>query len=459
MTRTAKTIVGVLCILLIASLIWGFSATTARAQIANEMENTYQRDFYDLIACVENLSALTGKVQVASGLQQEVKYLSDIYWYSNMAAASLSELPLEHETLARTERFLNQMAGYVNSVSKKLLAGSELTEENKETLLKLNEQTVTLAKDLRALLNELNESGSGLTPSSSGQKQAQVSRDAGSAAGGFSQINETFLTYPTLVYDGPFSDHMDKRDAKGLTGEAADAKQALARAKSVADSIAPGEAAGLSYLDETSGNAAIPVYCFSAGQADGDMPAGGGPLHIDVSKTGGHIIMINDSRPVQNASISEDAAKEKAAAFLKQLGFEGMKPTYATTQGNSVVFAFAATKNDVMLYPDQVKVKVALDDGQIIGLDAADYYMSHVDRSLPAPKLSLEQAETKISGSLTVESRQTALIPTESGGEVLCYEFRGTYHQNTYLVYINAETGAEENILQVIDTPGGRFTM
>ena len=43
--------------------------------------------------------------------------------------------------------------------------------------------------------------------------------------------------------------------------------------------------------------------------------------------------------------------------------------------------------------------------------------------------------------------------------EVLCYEFKGTINDKTVLVYINAETGKEENIFILVDDINGMLTI
>ena len=51
-----------------------------------------------------------------------------------------------------------------------------------------------------------------------------------------------------------------------------------------------------------------------------------------------------------------------------------------------------------------------------------------------------------------------AIIPTEWKTEILCYEFKGKVDNTDFLVYINCDTGKEENILVIINTPNGILT-
>jgi len=113
----------------------------------------------------------------------------------------------------------------------------------------------------------------------------------------------------------------------------------------------------------------------------------------------------------------------------------------------------------VILYPDQIKVKVALDNGEIVGWDATPYYMAHHHRDLPSPRITPEQAKAKIPSPLEVLGVQLALIPLPGGIEKLAYEVHTKMDDIHYLNYIDALTGEEEKVLQIIDVPGGRLTM
>ena len=80
-------------------------------------------------------------------------------------------------------------------------------------------------------------------------------------------------------------------------------------------------------------------------------------------------------------------------------------------------------------------------------------------RSLPAAKITVSQARAIISPKIRVANTRLALIPMLSKREVLCYEFSGTYGSDSYIIYVNALNGTEENILKVINVQGGQLSM
>ena len=57
------------------------------------------------------------------------------------------------------------------------------------------------------------------------------------------------------------------------------------------------------------------------------------------------------------------------------------------------------------------------------------------------------------------KTSRLALIPLASGTEKLCWELKGTINGNDYLIYVNVETGVEEDILMIQHTNDGTLVM
>ena len=85
--------------------------------------------------------------------------------------------------------------------------------------------------------------------------------------------------------------------------------------------------------------------------------------------------------------------------------------------------------------------------------------MNHRERNFKEEKLTAEKCRKRLSPYLSVMSCSTAVIPLETGKEALCYEFHCKDSRNQEsLVYINAESGKEENILLLLYSDGGVLT-
>ena len=106
-----------------------------------------------------------------------------------------------------------------------------------------------------------------------------------------------------------------------------------------------------------------------------------------------------------------------------------------------------------------IKVKIALDNGEILGIETNGYLNSHHIRQDTEPTISKETAKASLNTRLDIQSEELAIIPTEWKTEILCYEFKGKIDETEFLVYINAQNGREENILVILETQGGILTM
>ena len=168
---------------------------------------------------------------------------------------------------------------------------------------------------------------------------------------------------------------------------------------------------------------------------------------------------MQNNRNVDEENISQEEANKIGKEFLEEKGIEGMEATYFTKLSNVVTINYAYKYDDIIAYPDLIKVKVALDNGEILGIETNGYLNSHTSREFDNVSLSIDEAREKLNSDLEILSEGMAIIPTEWKTELLCYEFKGTADGREFLVYINCQTGEEEDILVILDTPGGTLTV
>ncbi len=439
-------------IICIGVFIWGFQHAQARAATDTFVEYQYQKSFYNLVQSMENLSVLTSKAQVSNSIANSISLYSDIWWQANFATENLSNLSLTHNTLSRTATFLNQLADFAYTIQKKLADNTLPSQEDLATMKELNKEIIEVCNDLHQLETKINAGEIKLYDKKVASKKMEEDTADATLQGSFDKMNEKAMDYPTLIYDGPFSDHMENQKPKDLTGNKISETEADKIAKEISALANNGEEISLERAKEITAKATIPVYGFTKDDEDGYC-------QIDISETGGHLVLLLNSRQPQEAKIDQAKAIQLANEFLTKVGYENMASTYISKQENALTIAFAYKQDDITIYPDQIKVKIALDNGQILGCEATSYLMNHTNRTLAAPTLTMSEAQAMISTNLAIDNKSLVLIPTKSGGEKLCYEFKGMHDENIYFVYINADTGKEEEILQLIETENGQLTM
>ena len=344
---------------------------------------------------------------------------------------SISLLPLDHAATRGAVKFANQVTDYINV----LLGANEMTDADAEQLTRL---AAACADCTRAL----QEARAGLSDRAVKGEEGfyGVPEDAQAPA------YDSGVAYPTLIYDGPFSDAADPGPARGLGQKTVTREEALALAREFlgADRAAQAE---------------------PGADMGGDIPCWGVTLRTDgltlqsaVTKTGGKILwMAPDSADFPREK-SLEQCRDSALAFLALRGFEDMESTYFQVYQGLAVISFAATQGEAILYPDQIKVQLRMDTAQVVGVEARNYWQNHRPRGALVPSLTEAEARQRVSPRLAAGEGRLCLIPTD-GGEKLCWEFRGSFGGQDYLSYINARDGNQEELLQVVESDTGIETV
>lgn len=450
-TMKKNYLYGIMILLIIVSIILGYFLYRENKQYTTATHNQYNFALYELIDYVQDVENYLAKAMITSTPEHGAETLSKVWRESNLAQVYLAQLPVSSTELANTAKFLNQVSEYSYSLSRKNIYNEKLSQEDLDNLKQLHDYSRELKNTLAQLSTDMNEGRISWDELTKDTEIAFAQQVDNLSASTFKNLDENFGEYAGLIYDGAFSEHMESADKKGLTGEEIDEEKAKQIAKDFIgeDKISELNSTGLIE------NGDIQVFDFNAKVKNGDD---NNPLTISISKKGGHIVNMNYNRQIDIEGISQDEANKIGKEFLKSRGIENMKETYYLKEGGVVTINYAYEQDGVVVYPDLIKLKVALDNGEILGMETSGYLNNHTVRDVSKAKISKEQAKSNLNKKLKITSEGLAIIPTEWKTEILCYEFKGKINDTDFLVYINAETGREENILVIIDTPNGILT-
>ena len=352
-------------------------------------------------------------------------------------------LPIESQEIENTEKFLNQVSEYSYSLFNKNMNGENLNDEDMAKIQELYNYSNDLSNTLTEMLDELNNGTLNWEDLKNNTEDSEISQ-----VSNFDIVEENFHEYTGLIYDGAYSEHLTNSERKGLTGEEISEEQA----KQIAE-----EFIGKDKIKETKNNGFvengnIPVYRFEI-ITNEDKTIG-----ISISKKGGHIVFMNYDREISGENITEQEAIQKGKDFLDSKGYINMQETYSIKNSGFITINYAYKQEDVIIYPDLIKVKIALDNGEIIGIETMGYLNNHNIREIPTNLISEEEAIKDISKNTQKEVKGLAIIPTEFNTEILCYEIKGKINEIEFLTYINAQTGKEEDTLILINTENGTLT-
>ncbi|MBR6338463.1 MAG: germination protein YpeB [Ruminococcus sp.] len=403
---------------------------------------------YSYLSAIEGLSQSADSIN--SVLEKELyagsplmhaKLSAQLLTYAESAKATLTRLPIESMGLANTCKFLSQVGSFSQAMSEKLSKGEKLTKAEYENLNRLHEYSDSLS-DMLWELNDRVSTGQTLTLPDDEQKNTELIGDSE----GIKDYENSFENYPKLIYDGPFSDNiLDKESALLKTLKEVDedtAKQKCIMALGINSKDIPNTA----YV-----YGKIPSYRFY----DDD-----GNVSCAVTKQGGLVSYFIKTRRVNSADITAEQAVDFAGKFLDSLGITDMESTYYEVYDNVCTVNFACVRAGIIMYTDLIKVQVAMSDGGIVGYDARGYIVNHREREKGDGVISAKRAAEEISPVLKQGAHRLCFIPTQGGREVLCHEFECLSDTGRkVLVYINARTAAEEQILLISESASGVLTV
>ncbi len=422
-----------------------FSAFVINAQKASELSRQLnadaERSLSTLEACMSSINTNLTKGLYANTTPMLSSMAISLTRDAASAKNSLSALPLSDTQLDNMLKFLSQVGAFVSTLDRKLSLGESITSEERNQLKQLIDVSQKLLSELDTITQGVEDGSVSFKQAGSTlKKSTDQSMQIGSA---FGDAEQTLTDYPTLIYDGPFSDHILNQSPKTLEGKSDISKE---KALEIASDFIGVDKSTLRFDSETNG--VIETYNFFVDS-----------INISVCKKGGAVLYLLGSSNAGESVITPEQAVENAKNFLSAKGYKNMKESYYSTQDGICTVNFAYDNEGVICYPDLIKLSVSLETGNIISFDARGYIMNHTDRPPVQSKISADEAKMSVSDYLTVMSSRLAVIPTDYKTEKTAYEFHcKTPDEQEVLVYIDVLTAKEDDILLLLYSDGGILT-
>ena len=437
-----------------AFLVVGGFAVQGHARAAayqNTLNNVYQHAFAELATSVYEVDAALQKLSYATSPNLVSSLCTEVFGKAMAAQMALGELPGGNVKLEHTAAFIAKVGDYASALSKSAAANGACSTEERQNVRSLAVVSASLTQMLQDLESDIYRGAITMADLNRAEESLSAATEQGgaiAAGSSYQNIESEFPEVPSLVYDGPFSEHLSDRAPKVLEGkEEYSQGQALTAAADFLK-VKPEILTLTSTVDSN-----LPAWGFSG-------TIEGGEVYLEVSRKGGMVVQMLSSRPVGEAAFSAAEAQQAAVEFLTERGYQNLAPTYYIDKDHILTINMAYTQNGVICYPDLVKVSVALDTCRVVGFEARGYLMNHTERSIPQPAVSAADAQAKVGNDLKILSYQLALIPSLGEYEILCHEFKcETEDGKHYLIYVNAQTGDEERILLLLEDESGTLVI
>lgn len=445
-----------LTVALVLSLVWGYNQYSIARQLIMAQDNQYQQSYQDLSDHVSNMENYLVKAKGSGSKNMKLINFTGAWQEANLAMGSLSRIPVDNPGSNNIAHFLNQTSELSYNLAQKMAAGSSIQPTENQALNTVSDTALQVDNQLRDLQVRHSYENLKWTGTKPTLWSKMVTMGLGKA-----EADTNDITQPTSVSQGlhMLDSQLQKlppwktgtgtsavsQEPKGLPSQIVSKEQAQGNIGKFAKQI--GIKTTLKYVGDTKG--IIATYRFN----DSNNPN----VLYTAAKRGGIPLVFDNQRQIDQRKLSPDQAKARAENYLHILGYPNMVLTSAEDHGAYMTLAYVVQEDGIKVYPDKVILRVAMDNGQLIGYNAEAYLFFHHSRSIGKTKLSIAQARRTLSPDFKVKDTSLVLLAKDNYDEVLCYEFRGTVGNEEYLDYVNASSGAEEQIYRVIKTPIGEY--
>lgn len=500
-----------------SAIIFGVQNNQLRLELENsynqtqsqiQVENFYQQAAQELGDSMRNLEVNLSKVANSNTSSTQMRYLMKVESESDRALADLSMLPLSGEDVEKTTKFINQTNAYCLTLSEKLGSGEKLSDEEIASIQHLQKVAKNYSHRIEKMLRDNKDSS--LTELFNSEKNGGLYN---TSSGNDEGEKETF-DYPQLIYDGPFSDSVNKHTIDtSSTAMSVDEVE-----KKVVEYLSDYNIKEIKHTGDADNMAK--VYIFS-------VTIEGGELNVHATVDKGMIVQFSayseqdkDNQNQQNdnqsktsgltgvsglgkrhdilrpfkgvfelfrlkplqpkwslmANNSDEAGKneneagtgenkegkrqaciDEAIKMAAKLGYDVI-PMWVSEPIDQCIYVNMCNKQgDFIVYPDLVMVSVDTATEKVNGIEAYAYLANHKERTLPT-SANENSAKAAVSSKLEIMQSRLAIIPFGSS-EKFCYEFKCANGNDKYFVYVDLETMQEIEIKKIINEETGHLVM
>ena len=410
-------------------LFLSFSVTSNKYK--QTLENNYKKNFYEVASNINDMEIDISKIVATKDRGAVSTLLNSLHSNVNLTLANVNQLPITYDKLTNINMLLNKIGGFSQSLIEKVFDGDVLSDEDYTQINNIHTSVLSLKYDINNYYVKVHSDFEILANADS--------KGASDFSSSLLNTESANSKVPSLIYDGPFSESVLNREIVGLSGEDISQAQAFDLTKKLF------ETENISYQGLVSGK--FTTYNFYVNR---------GGLNVAITKKGGLLLSVTSYGSSGQNTIDANEGVKVAENFAKTVGLDNMHSVWTQACGNILYVNLAPIVDSCIYYSDLVKVKVDLVSAKVVGWEATNYATNHKSRVFTS-SVAFKEAEQNLSSILKVEERNYTIIPDKYVGEVSAYEFICSWKNYTYYIYINSNTGAEANILRVIDTDNGEL--
>ncbi|WP_017380371.1 PepSY1/2 domain-containing protein [Paenisporosarcina sp. TG-14] len=418
-----KILSSVLTVVLIIMGVFLYTSKQNEKDLALDLRAQYTNRLSD---SSEKLSELQKAVQSSTVFKDkaaQAQPLEDIWRLTSEIRSDIASLPLQREFSNEWMNYLGRLGDYAK------LKGQEKVTDDKWLVV-----TTNVAANLDEFSYEWQNATTELLAKqqsfSKWQKEVKTAQPSKQWSGMTKQVKGySEADFPLTASE---SDDQKKKDLQAIDEKPKTEQEVVSNMKEMFPKFTKAKIV-------TSTSKSEAPYPFYHIQFHEGIRTG----YADFTKKGGHLLSLLVERPIGEDRISQEKMKEKANEAVKSFGFDDLE--LVETRENHlvwhVVFVRLDPVNDARIYSDAIQLKLAKDDGEILGVNTMEYIQKE---KLPDQKIVAIDWNTFFTSEAKVQQERLAYTENNQLQQRLCYELlvlKQTDDQShTFRILVDTET-------------------
>lgn len=417
-----KKVVFMLCYAVITLSIFAYGKTVENKQLSYLLSGQYAKKMTEASEKLEELDVAVKKTLLFNESEGFDRARDDIWRLSADVKSAVGSLPLDRG-------FSNSWMNYLGRIGNYAKEADQL--DDKEAY---HDAMTEASFNLREMADEWQVATRDLVGGEISFANWKNQLDSVDADHDWEGMRDTVKQYTESDFPltASESDALKKKELQTLTDQKVTSEEAIERFKV----LFPEVSQSTLVIENSEPDAPYPFYHirFAEGRSIG---------YIDITEKGGHVLSFLAERPFGQEVQPYAFIEEQAAAFLEAAGYGDATLEAARENDTSWHFVYTRVEPEygAKVFSDAIHLKVAKDNGEIIGLDAMEYIQKETLKQQPIVE---QNWKTFFRPHVKVVSEELAYVENERMDQRLAYYLTVALEMkesvDTYVVVVDTET-------------------
>ena len=400
--------------------IFTYGKAAEHEQLSIALSGQYAKKMTDASEKLEELDTAVKKTLLFNESDGSEKAREDIWRLSSDIKNSVSSLPLDPSFSTSWMNYLGRLGNYAKETNRDTTDYHKVMAQASKNLSQLASEWEVATEGMVSGRLSMNDWQKRLNAAESGHDWAGM----GTAVKQYTESD-----FPLTASE---SDSMKKKELRDM----ADAKVTKDEAVNRFKKLFPAVSNEIIGVETSKPGSPYPFYHirFAENQSIG---------YIDITEKGGHVLSFLSERPFGKESLPFEDIRKKAESFLKDAGYTDL--VYEESRENNTAWHFVFVRVEpeykAKVFSDTIHLKVAKDNGGIVGLDASEYIRKETTLAQPIVKKDWQKI---FHSGVTIEKEELAYVENDRLEQRLTHYLTVTMDENgqigTYAVIIDTET-------------------